>query len=113
MNFRRGFFRLWLIVSALWVLLIVALGPGFVSRPLLWQEIRDGWRAEREWAADPANTPKFDFLAIPVEIDERIKRGDEAEAAALSLSKFAMFPPLMLLALGALIGWALSGFRRS
>lgn len=111
MNFRRGFFRLWLIVSALWVLLIVALAPSLTSRPL-WQEIADGWRAEREWAADPASTPEFDFLAIPVEVDERIKRGDEAEAAALNLGKFAMFPPLMLLALGALTAWAFSGFRR-
>ncbi len=103
MNIRRGFFRLWLVASAFWVIAVIATFSGYT----IWNNIADGWKAQREEAAiEPVNNFRF----IPGEIIERIDRGREAETQAQWLGKFAIIPPLVLLSIGAAVGWAFSGF---
>jgi hypothetical protein len=70
MNWRRGFFRLWLVASGLWLVLNATL----------------------------------DLFAIP-----DLLRPENAS----HLLGLAFGPPAALLVIGAAVGWALQGFRRT
>lgn len=118
MNFRRGLFRLWLIVSALWVLALVVYaeiegrrrdvtdgGSIFVRG---WVVITDSWKAEEEVAATRQKAAASGSLSIvvPDEIESRISSGREVQKAALLFGGMLLGPPLVLLVLGA---WVIRG----
>ncbi|KOF13907.1 hypothetical protein AC244_29570 [Ensifer adhaerens] len=118
MNFRRGFFRLWLIVSALWVLTLVVYveiegrrrdvtdgGSIFVRG---WVVITDGWKAEKAVAAmrERAGTSGSPSIVVPDEIGSRLQAGREVQKAALLFGGMLLGPPLVLLVLGA---WVIRG----
>ncbi|WOS65253.1 hypothetical protein [Sinorhizobium fredii] len=118
MNFRRGLFRLWLIVSALWVLILVVYveiegqrrdvtdgGSIFVRG---WVAITDGWKAEKEVAAtrEKAAASGSPSVVVPDEIRSRLRTGWNAEKAALLFGGMLLGPPLVLLVLGA---WVIRG----
>lgn len=128
MNHRRGFFRLWLALSMLWVLTILALGSSiFTTVPFwrIWPAITDGWAAQRElgnpfrlellrrqWAEGNdapwiEADPRFGEAAII----SRVKRGWRVSDGAVKLCWAAILPPSGLLALGLVSCWILRGFR--
>jgi hypothetical protein len=117
LNYRHGLFRLWVILTVLWVA-----GVAFVSGPDVYREFH------LAAAMQAAENRRLEDLS-----DEEllaIVRG-QAEAQAIpakpiqgtpvrTLSPWgslgrtravALLPPLALLALGAALGWAFSGFR--
>ena len=79
MNYRRGFFRAWVLLTVLWVV-----GVAYVSGPDLYPEFK--------LIGPPGTHDPWDSL--------------------LRSTAVAFLPPLALLALGAMLGWAFSGFRR-
>ncbi|PZV36897.1 hypothetical protein [Mesorhizobium kowhaii] len=142
MNMRRGFWRLWLVASAAWVMLVFAIGLPLVTKVPLWQvlpAITGGWQSQRElpeaqaaWtkqaeydvAAKAGDRSKIDNFLRSLSAEERhslqmltlveaeIRAGQDVTEAAFTLSWLAIVPPLVLLVVGAAIGWAVSGFRR-
>jgi hypothetical protein len=92
MRLARGFFRLWIVASIVWVV-------GVVSVTLREENILD-------WARSGTNTTgttdRFDpdeYLAF--------KRDEAIKTAA----KIALIPPVLMLAFGSALGWAIRGFR--
>src|SRR5215208_5046631 len=101
MNYRRGFFRAWVMLSVLWVG-----GVAFVSGPDVYREFALEASIEKDLAATAG---RYEILPeaqlVPVEHDPfphpwRSLRRSTALAA---------LPPLILLALGAMLGWVFSG----
>jgi hypothetical protein len=86
----RGLFRLWLVLSVLWIG-----GVGYVT----WRDFpKPGWGENDLIAVDPAGT---DFRTL-------------AEARRLVIwdaSFLAFLPPAFVLALGSALVWASRGFR--
>lgn len=117
MNIARGLFRLWLIVSALWVLTLVVYvevegrrrgvdgGSTFVKG---WAVVIDGWKAEKEAASlrEKAAASGTANIVIPDEINSRLQTGRQVENAALFFGGMLLGPPLVLLVLGA---WVIRG----
>ncbi|MDK1373554.1 MULTISPECIES: hypothetical protein [unclassified Sinorhizobium] len=118
MTILRGLFRLWLIVSALWVLTLVAYvevegrrrdvtdgGSIFVRA---WVVVADGWKAEKEATAirEKAAASGSASVAVPDEISSRLRTGRRVENAALLFGGMLLGPPLILLVLGA---WVIRG----
>jgi hypothetical protein len=93
----RGLFRLWLVLSVLWIG-----GVGVVT----WQTFPEDWGANDPIVERPSapSTGMFDDL-IP-------KHGDKERWEAIRLaSVIALLPPAFVLALGSALVWALKGFR--
>jgi hypothetical protein len=137
MNMRRGFWRLWIVVSAVWVAVILMRSGGLLNEegktpPVFWSEARDGRAAGKELpdaqaaaakaTAEPLDIYADDFATIQNQriqsakelalVEARIRRGMAAERDLLTLGQLTFGPPVILLALGLGIGWAVSGFRR-
>jgi hypothetical protein len=118
MNFLRGFFRLWLMASVLWlVTLVVYIEVEGQRRDVAngssvfvkgWVVIADGWKAEREVAAmtEKAAASGRTSIVVPDETSSRIRTGREVQKAALLFGGMLLGPPLVLLVLGA---WVIRG----
>jgi hypothetical protein len=88
MNIRRGLLRLWIVGSIAW-----AVGVGY-----------HGYEAY---------PPKSDHSRLTAEAEEvwaRIERAEERKVIRSHL-EWALGPPLVILVVGASLGWALAGFR--
>ena len=140
-SWARGFFRLWLIVSALWVAGTVALGfisaPSYSSTsvyvggpdsivgeqlsvygPVQWQTGADILYAYLPELAGAMRAAEIagDVAALAT-LREAHSLG-EAELRANRLSQvfgftlLSLLPPTIILLLGAGLGWALRGFRK-
>ncbi|WP_269929848.1 hypothetical protein [Aminobacter sp. HY435] len=114
MNFRRGFWRLWIVVSLFWVgLLVMEQQKGPTA---LWFEMADGWEARREIASgggvqpyDPKNPDAYyKGLEEADRLVKRIWRGNDARNA---LTAMVMLPTILLV-VGVIVGWVAKGFRR-
>ncbi|WEX86481.1 hypothetical protein PZN02_002770 [Sinorhizobium garamanticum] len=118
MNIVRGLFRLWLIVSALWVLTLVVYvevegrrrdvtdgGSVFVKG---WAVVTDGWKAEKEVASlrEKAAASGSENIVVPDEIASRLRTGRQVQNTALLFGGMLLGPPLILLVLGA---WVIRG----
>ncbi|WDZ78259.1 hypothetical protein PWG15_07145 [Ensifer adhaerens] len=110
MNIRRGLFRIWLIASVLWVLILAfyvdveGRGRAGTNEGSIylhgWAVVTDGWKAEKEAASvGEAST-------VPDEIRSRILVGREVQMAALLFGALLLGPPLVLLVLGV---WVIRG----
>ena len=81
MNVRRGLFRLWIVLSAIYIATVIVLG---------WAPVE--YEIDR-WRQNPSS-------------------GDPGQLIG-SLFGIALIPPLIVLAIGAALVWAFSGFARS
>jgi hypothetical protein len=94
-------FRLWLILSALWIG-----GVGYVT----WQT----FPVTPEWAVVckiPATEPPGDCTWLDW-IKVRLVSDEEQRAAIQSAILLALVPPVIVLALGSALAWAIRGFRQ-
>jgi hypothetical protein len=85
-------FRLWIVISIAWVV-------GVASVTLQKENILDWVRSVRD---TPSTSDRFDpdeYLAF--------KRDEAIKTAA----KIALIPPVLVLAIGSALGWAIRGFR--
>jgi hypothetical protein len=131
MAWRRGFFRLWLVLSALWIGLVVYLNePKTYTR--FWKAVyevksSDG-RVRRfnlagsrtELAADvtawmQAQRPDINISELQKDRDELVTALKSLHQAELDGAKtawlFTVLPPLALLGFGLCIFWITRGFR--
>jgi hypothetical protein len=120
MNYRRGFFRAWVVLAVLWVASVA-----FVSGPDVYSAF--------DAAAFKALIDKAPIVEQPKDspIDPNIPvislRRPEPRAPwlenqpdwtpdprgwLLRSTAVAVLPPLSLLVLGAMLGWVVGGFRR-
>jgi hypothetical protein len=111
LNYRRGLFRLWVILSVLWIA-----GVGLVSGSDVYLEFRkvaalDAARSRlREAEARPGEPLKPDEL--PPEANPFLGFELDPWSSLRRTGAVALLPPLALLALGAALGWVFSGFQR-
>jgi hypothetical protein len=94
----RGLFRLWLILSVLWIG-----GVGYVT----WQTFPEEYvpSERRELSDAPKSADEFDpdkYLAF--------KAAEDRRSAIWCASLVALVPPAFLLALGSALVWAFRGF---
>ena len=85
----RGLFRLWIVLSAVWILFVIARTWFDITHPIL---------TDTEVGLPPG---MFDDLIIAGRANNALKFG-----AAL-----ALLPPAVVLALGSALVWAFRGFR--
>jgi hypothetical protein len=100
MNWARGFFRLWIVLVALWVAWVV--GIAFTEKAI--PSWRQGCEQLREFVWEDTGPSLGD---AGVEQCNRVWRAKRLEWAA-----WAFGPPLALLFGGATVGWIVRGFRR-
>lgn len=154
-RWRRGMFRLWVVLSGLWVIVVgvISFGPimnpyryvpseGFLFRDFTNQFQRfSEYSPEYRATVEQKNAGKYDWWSVEVDgldgavvfipagastrqRDEKLniivalvkaeldKRTVSARWQGVSIFVGAgLIPPLVLLAVGAAVGWALSGFR--
>jgi hypothetical protein len=116
---RRGFFRVWVLLSALWIVGAVWVESLPQSGPPKFDETSpflklgpDGkfYSSLAECQAAAKLDPRVD-LANCIEYFEA-ERFEPVRRAARAAGWIAV-PPLLLLLIGAAVGWALRGFRRT
>ena len=132
MQWGRGFFRAWILISVLWVGLAVMVGKPETYRQL-WHkakyeiETSTGQRfildtsmtrdqlvqvldttLRREEATPGNNVDSSTRDALLQQIDEGYREQDQALQAWIA----TIIPPVALLLLGIAIGWVIGGFRR-
>jgi hypothetical protein len=106
----RGLFRLWLVLSALWIG-----GVGFVTGQTF--PVMPEWAIECERPFDPdaylAGKPQPEapcpWLA---RVKARLVMDEEQRATIQSAILLALVPPAFMLALGSALVWAIKGFRQ-
>lgn len=119
MNWRKGFLRLWLIVSIAWVTFwVVAERPYENAR--LYMRINKGMTM----MASALSVAVDDEIYIPttsatmprakVEYDFRKLHAarKKTQNVLVDFAKFTLIPVFALLAFGVLVGWAILGFRQ-
>jgi hypothetical protein len=108
MSWRRGFWRLWLVLSLLW---IVAVGVyAWKEEPwVMSSRMRTCMDAKEAQGANLLSC--FEYTEIA-----RLRQGPvgsaDIAAAAKEYAAFALIPPLVVLGLGLLGAWVASGFAR-
>ena len=111
MNWRRGFFRLWIAVSVLWITISVT----FVTPLVVVPAFRTLSPVEEVELPDaPMSIEGFDWekaQAIAAEMLAERQAGQQQRAIALSGAVIAA-PPVGLLLIGMAVGWIFGGFRR-
>ena len=136
MNWRKGFFRIWIVLTILPIIVIAAISWADISNKISLARLSDTQLFALLYPAcrNAANWPPNDW--VPVECLDAIKansptldvsdmncwgRGDSHRyieqsmrvATALIPTMVSLLgPPLCFLLLGLLIGWALSGFKK-
>ena len=106
----RGLFRLWLVVSIVWICTVVM---------LVWPTLTVADLPDAPWVKQTSGKPPFDpskpYRALTTEEFDRFdpvefsvfKRRDEIKTEI----EVAFVPPLLLLMLGAALTWVIRGFR--
>jgi hypothetical protein len=112
LNWGRGFFRLWLLLSAIWVAAL-----GYALRDDLWLLTqRDLLESSREVTFAPSEAIKEPLGADEAMMAELSRRADaigrELRATALGALGVVALPPLFALLAGLLIGWIGRGFSQ-
>ncbi|HEY6254222.1 MAG TPA: hypothetical protein VIY51_00340 [Xanthobacteraceae bacterium] len=109
MNTKRGFFRLWIVMSVCWIA-----GSGWVLRDDL--AVTSGWAMSQKPAFD-CPQPSAAELARPLsEWTDSLLHCQIAEvqgmiwAKRFDAAKIVFLPSLGLLVFGCLTAWAISGF---
>jgi hypothetical protein len=105
LHWRRGFFRLWLAVSILWIAGSTWAGYRNIVAPFEAAERQQKCVNERKAAG--AKTFE-EFNCGPITFDEL----DPIGPKILEYSIIGLSFPLLTFAFGAGLGWVLSGFRR-
>jgi hypothetical protein len=89
MKWRRGLFRMWVVLSVCW---IVAVGA------IAWSGMPRNYQGDEE---HPTGRSFIDRIVREHEREQDIKLG----------VAIAFVPPIIVLALGAATAWAIKGFR--
>ena len=115
----RGFFRAWIVLSLVWVVLVgLFMAESFPTEDKPWfgVEIYGDWVSRQELleAASKAKAAgdteaEGRFIALANDVERRV--GDAQRTAIWQWVMAATIPSLVVLALGTLIGWAARGFR--
>jgi hypothetical protein len=118
-NWKSGFIRVWVVVSALWIVLI-----GVVDGPSAWHELVYqttetkppseclAAKTAEECAGLLTKAGKNPLFAFDYTFSQSVDSDQSHVAKALGPFLFAVsIPPLGLLALGILVAWAVKGFR--
>ena len=112
-EWRRGFFRLWLVLSAIWIA-----GVGYSFRDDLWLLTQRDLIIESSSEVAPAPT---ESIKEPPSGDEATtaelsRKADvirlELRAAAFGALGVVVLPPLLTLLAGLLLGWIGHGFSQ-
>lgn len=116
MNYRRGFFRAWVLLTVLWIA-----GVAYVSGPDIYSAF-DQAALKTAVEKDPIVEPKgpvavFDAMPLPPQprspwLERQHTWDPDPWGWLLRSAAVAFLPPLALLALGAMLGWVFTGFRR-
>lgn len=140
MNWTRGLFRLWLVVATIWILVVMLVTNAFgeagvyltgeykrtdigagdlevipISDGLLEVRFEDfAYEAELTGSQVDGDERQNLLTELAIEMNKRAAahNGDVRRSGSAALSGFghALLPPLLLLALGASLLWALRGF---
>ena len=102
MNWARGFFRLWLAISLIWIITVFAYEHVVVPAKIAAQR---ACADARKGDASLGN-PNDCFDKGHVRFDDLIS------VDAIPYLGWALVPPFVILALGLILGWIFSGFRR-
>lgn len=115
----RGFFRAWIVLSVVWVVLVgLFMAESFPTEGKPWFAVEfEGERLSRQELLEAASNAKSAgnmvaeerFLALANSVERRVS--DAQRSAIWQRAIAAAIPPIVVLALGALIGWAARGFR--
>jgi hypothetical protein len=101
MNWRRGLFRIWIVISALWLLGTAAVAFTDTGIPSLTKDCRELLKFE-----DVKTGQKLG----PHEVAQC---DDQWRKERMRLIAIALGPPVTLLIVGLVLGWVRSGFRKS
>jgi len=94
----RGFLRLWLVLSVLWIGAVIAVAT--LNFPAA-----DPWA---KFNPQPSAQQQSDSLPdAPWVIEAAANR----QRAIQTATEIALIPPVLLLMIGSALGWALRGFR--
>lgn len=114
MNWKRGFLRLWIVLTVFWILtLFVYMQPGHQIRHLLAETPTVVIQPAPEAETEDARKARL--------LSNARQRATQARAKALKhvapekLGEFAVVtlaPPVGVLLLGWLVAWVVGGFRR-
>ena len=104
MNYRRGLLRLWLLASVLWIALVGWLYVSEITIAL--QSSPVVAEAKPPGAASSMTKEDNPFLSM-----KRSRYDKKPESMLPGIARAAFLPPLLLLALGVMFGWALRGFK--
>jgi hypothetical protein len=100
LRFACGLFRLWLILSVLWIG-----GVGYVT----WQEFPEDWGANDPIVEEAPSKPRSDQFDPKKWLAS--KATEERRSAIWHASLLAFLPPAFVPALGSALVWAFRGFR--
>jgi hypothetical protein len=111
MNYRRGFFRAWVLLTVLWIG-----GVAFMSGPDVYREFREVAAIDAAMArvseAEARRGEPLKPEELPPEANPFLRFDYDPWGSLAKTGALALLPPLTLLALGAALGWVFSGFRR-
>ena len=116
MNYRRGLLRLWLFASVLWIgfmgwLYASEIATGLQSRPVAEVRQEEPESYEEPTAGNSLKKARETYIPPKRESDEQAAHLRPNGAMLPGIARAAFLPPLGLLALGALLGWAVRGFK--
>jgi hypothetical protein len=125
----RGLFRLWIVASVVWVCTVGAVTWWVMPQTVILSDATPppppGFTLDAP-ATLPASKPPFDptkpFIVIPPEdvapLPDVPQTAPSASLAAVKskaaiqiAAEIALIPPVLVLAFGAALGWAIKGFR--
>lgn len=124
MSWGRGFFRLWLVISALWLALWGGLWwklevhPDSIPQATQW----DPYFHHFDSKADPRHQPCLSAEGVTQSGDLRTAAAQtrylrcrahiDMWRSRIEFLVFGLTPPIVLLMFGLLLAWVLAGFRR-
>ena len=102
MNWARGFFRLWLAISLIWIITVFAYEHVVVPAKIAAQRACADARKGDASLGNPYDC--FD--------KGHVRFDDLISVDVVPYLGWALLPPFVILALGLILGWIISGFRR-
>jgi hypothetical protein len=113
LNWGRGFFRLWLAVSAIWIAVVGYSLRGELSmlrEPLLWQTTSEVHSYPLKPAAIGETSTLSDDDVQSMLLQRQAQVRDLLRAETLTGVALVLLPPFFLLLIGMLVGWIGRGF---
>ena len=100
MRVARGFFRLWLVLSVLWI---------------GWEGTSTWWEVGGDWSTllSSLNLKTPGGTELSSDGSAATKTNEEQRVAIQNGIKLALIPPVLVLAVGSSFWWAFKGFRSS